>query len=294
MQTSRRTWKRLTSLIGLAPLVAGSLLVLLPLNESQAQPPREAESSTVRGRIERFTTAPKGEVDGAVLDNGTRLHWPPHLEDRFTRILKEGDQVRAIGRKHTGPEGDTHVEVRSVTNLRTNSKAENPDFDHAPPPPPGPRDRIGRAAPPPPPPPPPGPARGNRALAETSTVRGRIERFTTAPKGEVDGAVLDNGTQLHWPPHLEGRFTRILKEGDEVRAIGRKETGPMGDTHFEVQSVTNLRTNSQAQNPDLAAAPPGARPAGRRRTADREQRLRELEEQVQQILQEIQRLRQEK
>ncbi len=44
-----------------------------------AEPPAPpaAESKTVRGAVKSFTTAPMGEVDGAVLDDGTVIHWPP-------------------------------------------------------------------------------------------------------------------------------------------------------------------------------------------------------------------------
>ena len=95
MSMSGRILKGLTSPIGLAPLLAGSLLLLLVAIESRAQPPRDADTSTVRGKVERFTTAPMGETDGAMLDDGTWLHWPPHLQDRFASILKKGDRVRA-------------------------------------------------------------------------------------------------------------------------------------------------------------------------------------------------------
>jgi hypothetical protein len=131
----------------------------------------------------------------------------------------------------------------------------------------------------------------------TSTVRGKVDRLTTAPMGEVDGAVLDDGTWLHWPPHMQARFTDILKEGDRVRATGRTETGPAGDTHFEVQSVTNLRSNAKAENPDYANGPPPPPPVrgvAPGRSADREQRLRDLEDQVEQLRREIQRLRRER
>jgi hypothetical protein len=134
--------------------------------------------------------------------------------------------------------------------------------------------------------------------AETTTARGKVERFTTAPRGEVDGAMLDDGTWLHWPPHMQERFKGILKEGDRVRATGRTETGPAGDTHFEVETLTNLRSNARAENPDFANAPPPPPPARRgaapARPGEREQRLRDLEDQVEQLRREIQRLRREK
>jgi hypothetical protein len=128
------------------------------------------------------------------------------------------------------------------------------------------------------------------------TVRGTVKEFTTAPRGEVDGALLEDGTRLHWPPHLQDRFADVLKKGDRVRATGRTETGPAGDAHFEVQGVINLRTSARAENPDFANGPPPPEP--RRltpgRSADREQRLRDLEDQVDQLRHEIQRLRRER
>jgi len=102
MSMSGSIWKGLASRSRLTPLVAGSLLLLLAAAESTAQPPRGADTSTMRGKVERFTTAPRGEVDGAVLDDGTWLHWPPHMQDRFAGMIKEGDRVRATGRTETG------------------------------------------------------------------------------------------------------------------------------------------------------------------------------------------------
>ena len=95
-----------------------------------------------------LTTAPMGEIDGAVLDDGTVIHWPPHLADRFSAIVTRGDRIQAVGRMETGPAGDTHLEVQTVTNLRTNDSRENDAL----PPGPGPRRR--------PVPPPPGPGGG--------------------------------------------------------------------------------------------------------------------------------------
>src|SRR5205085_12242041 len=49
-------------------------------------PPADAQLMTVRGTVREFTKAPMGEVDGLVLSDGTWVHWPPHLQDRFTAI----------------------------------------------------------------------------------------------------------------------------------------------------------------------------------------------------------------
>jgi hypothetical protein len=239
------------ALVGL-PTAAGLLFFVLA--ETNAQPPDAAQATEARGNVQRMTTAPRGEIDGAVLDNGTWLHWPPHMQDRFANLIKQGDQVRATGRTETGPAGDTHFEIQNVTNLWTNATAGNPDFANGPPfPGRGPRRRR-------PAPPPLGPnaglALGGQNQSAAVEVRGIVQRITTAPRGEVDGAVLNNGTWLHWPPHMQARFGSLIKAGDQVRATGRTETGPAGDAHFEVQSVTNVQTNATAENPDYAFGPP--------------------------------------
>lgn len=302
MNTFQRIVRGLSPRIRWLPLTAGSLVLLWGLAESNAQPPGAPPSSVVQGTVERMTTAPRGEIDGAVLSEGTWLHWPPHMQDGFANAVREGDRVRATGRTETGPAGDTHFEVEAVTNLRTNVVADNPDYAFGPPRRPAFRGRGRRG----PPPPAFGPGRemALRNQAATSDVQGTVTRFTSAPMGEIDGAILDNGTWLHWPPHMQDRFANMFKEGDKVRATGRTETGPAGDTHFEIQSVTNTRTSAVAENPDYAfGSPPpprGARGRGMRfapppaladDAVDREQRLRDLQDQIERLQREIERLR---
>lgn len=271
-----------------APLVAIALALPFVASEGKAQAPRFGEARTIQGRIQSFNTAPMGEVDGASLDDGTVIHWPPHLADRFTAVIAKGDRIRVAGRMETGPAGDAHFEAQTVTNLRTNASAEN---DIGPPqPPPG----TGRRLAPPPPP-------GNR-FDEARTAQGRVQSLTTAPMGEVDGASLDDGTVIHWPPHLADRFTAIVARGDRVKATGWMETGPAGDTHLEVRTVTNLRTDSTASNdvpgppdrpgrivPDSSGDPAAPPEQG----GIIEQRLKALEDQIAQLRKEVRRLSRE-
>ena len=237
-----------------------------------------------------FTTAPMGEVDGAVLENGTLIHWPPHLADRFTSAIARGDRIRVAGRMENGPAGDTHLEVQTVTNLRTNAAVQN-DFG---PPMQPPRDRQIQL--------PPAPAPGAR-LADVRTVQGRVLSFTTAPMGEVDGANLDDGSVIHWPPHLADRFTAILTRGERVKASGWMETGPAGDSHFEVLTATNLRTGASAGNDVAGPLPATSGRVGPRdsddfavtskRTVEIGRRLKALEDQIAQLREEIRKIRDE-
>src|SRR5487761_1092527 len=218
----------------LAILAAG---FLLNGGHIKAQGPQPRRSRTVRGTVESMTTAPKGEIDGAVLDDGTVIHWPPHLAGRFSSVVAKGERIMADGRMETGRQGDTLFEVRTVTNIETNATVENDGR--------GPREKRRKEKPPAPP----------RNGSERN-IQGKVERLTRAPKGEIDGAVLDDGTFLHWPPHLEDRFANLIAEGDRVKAAGVDETGKRGEERFEVYSLTNLRTNASAEIDDLGPRPP--------------------------------------
>src|SRR5207302_945930 len=119
---------------------------------------------------------------------------------------------------------------------------------------------------------------------DTKTASGVVKDFTTAPKGEIDGAVLGEGTVLHWPPHLADRFSAGAAQGDRVKAVGWMDNTPDG-LKLEVRTLTNLRTGKSADND--GPPPPGARRAAAERAGGREQRLRELEDQVRELQKEI-------
>ena len=293
MNASGRTPRGLTWWSSsLAQLAAIALALTFDFSEGRAQPPGLGEARTAQGKVQSLTSAPMGEIDGAVLDDGTVIHWPPHLADRFSAIVTRGDRIQAVGRMETGPAGDTHLEVQTVTNLRTYDSRENDSL----PPGPGPRRR--------PLPPPPALRRGSAPTATASqTAQGKVQRMTSAPMGEIDGAVLDDGTVIHWPPHLADRFSAIIARGDRVKVSGWMETGPAGDTHFEVLTATNLRTNASASN-DVAGPP--SRSSGRvapdesgdfaatpNQPGDVERRLKALEDQIAQLREEIRKIRDE-
>jgi hypothetical protein len=255
--------------VGVVGLGAFSLLLLSASIQAKAEPPGDGQSKTVEGKVERLTTAPRGEIDGAVLDDGTTVHWPPHLGDRIGEVVAKGDRVRATGRMETGPEGDTHLEIRSIKNLSTDVSFDR--SDDGPPPKRGPRPKLG-------------PRDG-----ESKTVEGKVNRLTTAPRGETDGAVFDDGTTVHWPPHLGDRIGKLVAKGDRVRATGWMETGPEGDTHLEIRSIKNLSTDVSFDRSD--DGPPPKRGPRAPRGDNTDARLRALEERVDQLFKEVERLR---
>ncbi|HVX61426.1 MAG TPA: hypothetical protein VHC19_12515, partial [Pirellulales bacterium] len=232
------------------------------------------KTRTMQGVVRSLTAAPRGEIDGAVLDDGTVLHWPPHMEDQFKDVAAVGDSVEATGSTETGKRGEVRFEVARLTNFQTNATAVNDD----PRPPKGPKGPKGRE-----------PRRAPRAeFREATTMQGVVRSLTTAPRGEIDGAVLDDGTVLHWPPHLEDQFKDVAAVGDRVEATGSTETGKRGEVRFEVLRLTNLQSKASAGDDRGPKVPP------RDRRADRDEELRALQEQLRMLQRQIDRLLQER
>lgn len=274
-------WRTMWRTATMTWAIAGGALMLSggnALAKPRPERPERSETTNVEGTVKSLTTAPKGEIDGAVLEDGTVLHWPPHLEDRFADVAKKGSRVRVVGWNEVDPEGERRLEVKSLTNTDTRATAENDG--------PGPRGKKGKAPPPPP-----------KRRGPAKTIEGTIERFTTAPKGETDGAVLDDGTVLHWPPHLGDNFAGIVAKGDRVKAAGFEETTPKGDERFELESLTNLDTNKSFENDESGRPrPEGPRPKPRAERDDgegRSERIRRLKDEVRRLQREIERLEDE-
>ncbi|WP_422931998.1 hypothetical protein [Singulisphaera sp. PoT] len=270
------TLKTLLTGSRLAPLAAIALGLSWAPSSVWAQGPRFGPAKSVQGRVESLTTAPMGEVDGATLEDGTLVHWPPHLADRFASVVTKGDRISVAGRMETGPEGDTHLEAQAVRNLRTNARAEN---DLGPPPrPPGPGRRAGEFGP-------------MARRGPSKVVEGRIQDYTTAPRGEVDGVTLEGGMLVHWPPHLADRFTNAIGRGDRIRADGWMETGPAGDTHLEVRAVTNLATNREVKSDRAGTSADFDASPGR--DDDLRRQIEALEDRIARLQDEVRRLRNE-
>ena len=80
---------------------------------------------------------------------------------------------------------------------------------------------------PPPPPPPPGPAATIAPAPvydpqQLPAINGTVNRYTLTPRGDVDGLILADGTEVHFPPHLSTQLVYAVKPGDAVTVRGLK------------------------------------------------------------------------
>jgi hypothetical protein len=136
------------------------------------------------------------------------------------------------------------------------------------PPPPTPAGGAGYWTPPPPPPPrrgrgPGGPPPPAQAIASTTTIQGSVRSLSYGPAGDVNGVILDQGTEVHVPPDQANQLNSLAPVGTRIQASGWIHTGPFGDTHVDATTITNL--NSKATMSFATPPPPpgpGAPPPG--------------------------------
>ena len=67
-------------------------------------------------------------------------------------------------------------------------------------------------------------------------LQGRVQRLLRGPAGDVDGALLDDGTVLRMPPHVAYQFATLLAPGQIVAAQGWGLNTAYGRV-IDVQSV---------------------------------------------------------
>jgi hypothetical protein len=58
------------------------------------------------------------------------------------------------------------------------------------------------------------------AAAQEPTFEGQVQQFTLSPRGDIDGLILKDGTEVKTPPHLSTAIAYAIKPGDNVTIHG--------------------------------------------------------------------------
>jgi hypothetical protein len=178
-----------------------------PAGPIAAPPPPPVGAPTVdaqqvpetRGTVQRFTLTPRGELDGFLLADGTEVHLPPHLSDQLAAAVHPGDPVSVHG--YRSPAAPLVI-ATAVTDTSTNQTVVDQG-----PPPPGFR---------PPSLPPGAPSPG----ALQTSFNGRVQASLYGPAGDINGAVLYDGTIVRMPPRKAYQFASLLAPGQTVAVQG--------------------------------------------------------------------------
>ena len=223
---------RKTLLVGAAlPALAAAAAGLAWAQTAPVYDP--AQLPATKGTVAHYALTPRGDVDGLILADGTEVHLPPHLGTQLVYAVRPGDKVTVHGLKALRLPLVAAVAVTNDADGRTVVDAGPP------PPPPGPRGPDAAAA-------------GDELSAE-----GKVQLVLHGPRGEVNGAMLENGTILHLPPPEAERLADLLSPGRTVAAKGPGLSNLLG-TVIDVRRIGP----SPDQLAEIAAPPPPPPPHG--------------------------------
>ncbi len=162
-----------------------------------------------KGIVTQFLLNPHGELDGFLLDAKRQVHFPPHLGAAMAQRIAPRDTVSVRGvRPRTA---DIIAAVSIATGDGETVVDEGPHSDaHA----------------------------HERPEFETyaTEVAGTVLLSLHGPKGELRGALLDDGTSLRMPSHAAEELQAYLAPGACVQAWGDMVENAFGRT-LEVSEI---------------------------------------------------------
>jgi len=154
-------------------------------------------TATVTGEVKIVLLNHRGEIDGFLLADGTRVKFPPYIGASLAAIAKPGQRVSVIGFTGLRTQFGTAVEGLSVTSAETGQTViDQPPTAYAPAP------YLAGVIP------------------QWLTVAGKVGRFLVNPAGNVDGLILESGEQVKLPPHVGYLVVNALREGGAIRVSG--------------------------------------------------------------------------
>ena len=89
--------------------------------------------------------------------------------------------------------------------------------------------------------------------SQLPAVQGKVAEYSLTPRGDVDGLILADGTEVHLPPHLGTQLVYAVKPGDEVTVRGLKARAI---AMVQAMSVKNDTTGNTVTD-NGAGGPPG-------------------------------------
>ena len=204
---------------------------------SQAASPMwdSSQLPETRGTVKQYTLTPRGDVDGVILADGTEVKLPPHLSAQTVFAIHPGDVVSVRG---LHARALPLVDAASITNVATGkSVVDN-----------GPPDR--------------------RGTNDDQVISGRIAVQLHGKRGEVNGALLDDGTALRLPPSEAERMQDTLRPGQTISprgdvldtALGKVvDVRAIGASPEQMTELRGPRPPGPKDGPDRRGPPPPPR-----------------------------------
>lgn len=189
-----------------------------------------AQMPEIHGVVAQYDLAPRGDVDGLILTDGTEVHVAPYLGPQLLQGVKPGDGVTIHGlRARAIP----LVQAMSVTDDRSGRTIADTMLVGGPPPHPA------------------GPPAG-----QSVQIHDTVKMQLHGPRGEFNGVLLTNGTIVHMPPPAATRLAALLVPGAAIAVSGDEVSSAQG----QIVAATAICAANGALEPIVIAPPPGPGP----------------------------------
>jgi hypothetical protein len=182
-----------------AILLAGALLIGIGgvAGAQLASTYDPAQLPEVKGKVAQYTLTPRGDVDGLILDDGTEVHFPPGSSTQLVFAVHPGDVVTIHGLKARAV---AMVAAASITNDASGVTVTA---------------QFGR---------------GMMRWGDDQSMQasGTIKQVLHGPRGDANGALLNDGTEVRMPPPEAAKLGDALAAGKPLFVKGNGMTSPLG------------------------------------------------------------------
>ncbi len=166
-----------------------------------------------RGKVTQFLLNPHGELDGLVLNTAgstLQVHFPPHMTKQVMKHISVGNAIRVHGVK---PRDANVIAAVSLTSAQGAELVDEGPQHHGP--------------------------KAPKPEGKPMDIQGEVTLSLYGPKGELRGALLDDGTSLRMPPHAAAELVDYLSPGACVQAWGNGVKNKYGRT-IDVHDIAKL------------------------------------------------------
>jgi hypothetical protein len=165
------------------------------------------------GTVDRFLLNAQGDADGMILTDGAEIHFPPHMSAEIGKFVHPGASVKVRGVRPRSADLVAAVAIEAADGTRILDR--------------GPANHQGEA---------------KKAHEHSTTARkpmrveGIVQRALHGAKGEVRGALLEDGRIVRFPPHEAERIADLIVVGALLAVRGEGLTNSVG-TVIEAREI---------------------------------------------------------
>lgn len=211
---------RFKSALFASSLIAGMSVAMAASMAQPATPTYDpAQLPETKGKVAQYLLNPRGMVDGLLLDNGTEIQLNPMVSTQLVFAVRPGDAVTVHGMKARAV---PVVMAMSVTNDATGKTVVIGPRQHTADAGKGEHGMMHGMIH--------GPGKPHEGMMQGTGLElsGKVKIALHNPRGETDGVLLEDGSQVRLPPPEAKRLADQIKPGSTITVRGMGSDSVLG------------------------------------------------------------------